>query len=393
MPVPQRCRNRRCRAHYRPGRNWRVHYGSYPTLAHGEVRRYRCRHCGTTCSDQTESIHYFAKRRLPLGAVWQTLLAGASLREIARRYGVSPMAAQVAVQRLGRQAMAAQLELLACLAPRRRLVFDGLRSATTSQDFPCDITTVVEPAGETVLTMEHTVFRRGGRLTPKQRRRRARKYARWKPAPGTMSADISRVVRELWAYLRPEGPPALRGVVIDTDEHPLYRAALARDAVSAHLRRCGLLAHVRTPGSAPRTRENRLFAVNYIDRLLRHRLREHTRETIAIGRHASLQMHRAWIFAVDHNLRRCWRVRQPARGVHAAQEAVAAEVATGLSRGLFRRRIRAVGSLEVPETIRRAWLCELPTPPIRWRRGQNGTSVTVPGFARRDLEEFYQQTI
>ena len=36
---------------------------------------------------------------------------------------------------------------------------------------------------------------------------------------------------------------------------------------------------------------------------------------------------------------------------------------------------------------------ELATPPLRWRVGQVGTSVTVPAYARRDLAEAYQQTI
>jgi hypothetical protein len=327
--------------------------------------------------------------------VWQSLLAGASLREIARRYAVSPMAVQAAVQRLGRQAMAAQLELLTALTPRPRIVFDGLRSATTSGDYPCDITTAVEPAGETILTMTHSLFRRGGRMRPAQRRRVVAKFARWRPQRGRMSADISLLVHELWDYLRPQeacgdhAPP--HRITVDTDEHPLYRAALTGDAAVRHFTRGGLFRHIRTPGSAPRTRENRLFAVNYADRLLRHRLREHTRETIAIGRHASLQMHRAWIFAVDHNCFRPHRVRRPRGGVHAVQGAVAPEVVRRITTGFFRRRIRPAGLREVPQTLRRVWLCELPTPPVRWRRGQTGTSVRVPAFARRDLAGDYQQ--
>jgi hypothetical protein len=372
-----------------------MRYGFYPTAAHGRVQRYRCRTCGSTCSTQSESLHYFAKRRLPLEAVWQLLLAGASQREIARRYRFSPMAVQAAVQRLGRQAMAAQLELLPVLRPRPRVVFDGLRSSICGQDYPCDITTVVEPGGETILTIEHTIFRRGGRMTPAQRRRRALRYARWRPAPGTMYADISRVVGELWDYLRPpetaDSAHRGRAATVDTDEHPLYAAALARSAVGTHLRGASLLRHITTPSTAPRSAANRLFAVNYVDRLLRHRLREHTRESFAIGRHASVQMHRAWIFAWDHNCRRPWRVRRPQAGVHAAREAVPAAAVRRLTAGFFRRRIRPEGEAGVPETIRRVWMCELPTPPIRWRTGQRGTTVTVPAFARRDLAGAYQQ--
>jgi len=382
MPIPRVCPNPQCPNHHTPTRRWRVPYGSYPTRAHGRVRRFRCRHCGATASTQSESLHYFAKRRLPLVAVWLSLLGGASQREIARRYRTSPMAVQGAVLRLGRQAMAGQLELLAALTPRAQLVFDGLRSCVTSGDFPCDITTVVEPEGETVLTMTHTIFRRGGTRTADQRRRSTAKYQRWRPQAGSMRADISQLLNELWEYLRPETES---GALLDTDEQPLYRALIAKDPRAAHFRRAGLFHHLRTPGSAPRTRENRLFAVNYLDRLLRHRLREHTRETFAIGRHAAMQMHRAWIFAWDHNAFRPHRVRRPYGGVHAAQSAVSAAFVARLTSEFFTRRIRprAVG---VPETVRRAWLCELQTPPVRWRRGQTGTSVVVPAYARRELE-------
>jgi hypothetical protein len=351
------------------------------------VRRVRCRACGATASWQTESLHYFAKRRLPLRAIWRSLLGGASLREIADRYSLSPPAVQHALQRLGRQAMAGHLCLLAQLRPRERLVFDGLRSYVVCKDYPCDITTVVEPTGETILTMEHTIFTRGGTVSEAQARRLCKRLQSWRPARGTMSGDISRVVSELWDYLRPGVP---RPAVIDTDEHPLYRPAIRHSVPARHFRPAGRLRHLRTPGSAPRTRENRLFAVNYADRLLRHRLREHTRGTIACGRHAVMQMHRAWIFAWDHNVHRPWRVRQPGQGVHAAQGAATAAAVAQLGRRFFTRRILPVET-GLPESIRRAWLCELPTPPVRWRKGQTGTGVRCPAYARRQLEAAVQQ--
>jgi hypothetical protein len=351
------------------------------------VRRFRCRHCGTTASTQTESLHYFAKRRLPLVAVWLSLLAGASQREIARRYRTTPMAVQGAILRLGRQAMAAQLELLAALAPQRRIIFDGLRSCLTSHDYPCDLTTAVEPDGETVLSITHTVFRRGGRRTPQQHRRSTAKYARWRPPAGSMRVSISLLLSEIWNYLRPQPHTT---ATLDTDEQPLYRALIAAHPSVAHFRRAGLLRHRRTPGSAPRSRANPLFAVNYIDRLLRHRLREHTRESFAIGRHAAMQLHRAWIFAFDHNAFRLHRVRNRNGGVHAAHGAVDAARLRALTTEFFTRRIRPQG-VGVPESLRQAWLCELPTPPIRWRRGQKGTSVLVPAYARRELAAAMQQ--
>jgi hypothetical protein len=393
MPSPSYCPNPACPNHYSAPRGWRVRFGSYCTAAHGRIQRYRCRTCGRTMGDQTESLHYYAKRRLPLRAVWVTLAGGATLREVAGRYGVSPMAIQNGVLRLGRQAMAAQSQLLSRLEGRSDLCLDGLRSFVSSQDYPCDITTVVDGPGETVLSMNQTITRRGGKMTEAQRKRNGEKMKRWRPARGEMTRDLSLVLDEIWDYLRPTfGHPA----IIDSDEHPLYSRLLDKDPRAQHFAAGRLFRHIQTAGSAPRTRENRLFPVNYVDRLLRHRVREHMRETIAFGRHATMQMHRAWLFAWDHNARRPWRVRQPWEGVHATHGGPEAPAAGApdwlqvLGRQFFSRRLRVLG-VTVPSSIRRVWTASLPTPPIRWRRAQSGTSVRVPGFALRDLAQAHQQ--
>lgn len=337
-------------------------------------------------SDQSESLQYFAKRRLPLRAVWTSLLGGASLREVARRYGVSPPTLQNAVLRLGRQAMAAHLYLLSRLSPCSCVVYDGLRSCVSSHDYPCDLTTVVEPQGQTILTITHCISRRGGTMSASQRRRVQRKTRVWTPQPGAMSRDISLLTHELWEYLRPlDGQPA----VIHTDEHPLYHSQLHRDLVARHYLCGGLLVHVRTASTARRTIDNPLFSVNYIDRLLRHRLKEHTRESIAIARQATLQMHRAWIFAYDHNCRREYRVRHPQWGTHAAQAAVTEKELKGMNREFFTRR-RRVEAVSIPETIRRVWMAELASPPIRWKVGQKGSSIRIPAYAIEDLNAPYQ---
>jgi transposase-like protein len=385
MPLPTHCSNPQCANYRNPPPRWFHRFGSYSTIAHGDVPRFRCTRCGRTLSCQTESVHYYAKRRLPLQQIHTSLLGGSSQRDLARRYHCSPMAIQNAVLRLGRQAMGYQAILCSHLNPRNRIVFDGLRSFVTSQDYPCDLTTTVDAAGETILTITHAVFRRGGTMTPVQRRRMNRKDARWRPPPGEVKRAIHLTCRELWDYLRPE---FTRTALIDTDENPMYRSVLRQDAVMGHFRSSKMVRHRRTPGSAPRTMANPLFPANYVDRLLRHRMKEHTRETIAFGRHATMQMCRAWLFAWDHNSRREYRVRRPEEGVHLGQGSVSAagcrQIAR-LNRSFFTRRVD-LAETAVADSIRRVWLNELTTPPVRWRVGQKGTSVRVPAFARRDLD-------
>lgn len=387
MPVPRNCPSITCQNHRMPKTGWRVRYGTYYTTAHGRVQRYRCCHCGATASTQTESLHYFAKRRVPLAAVFRTLVGGAAHREIAGRYGVSTMAIQNAVLRLGRQAMAAQLVLLTHIRPRSAVTVDGLRSFLTSQDYPCDLTTVVENEGEMILSIVHTISVRGGRRSASVNRRLRRKLSVWRPMRGSTSTTISWLFSELWDYLR---PTARCNAIIDTDYFPLYHALLLSDPVAVHLCAAGLLRHIRTPASAVRTIENRLFPVNYVDRLLRHRLKEHARETIAFARNATMQMHRAWLFAYDHNCRREHRVKRPADGVHAAKAAVPPPIIHELNRKFFTRRISPDG-VRLPESIRKVWCGQLDTPPLRWRAGQRGSSVRIPAYARRQVAEAYQQ--
>lgn len=226
-------------------------------------------------------------------------------------------------------------------------------------------------------------------MTDAQRKRYEMKNRVWQPSRGTYNADITLITDEIWDYLRSGyDSPA----IIDTDWHPVYYKALIRDWRAQHFRRMNLFMHLRTPSSAARTTRNRLFPVNYVDRLLRHRQKEHMRETIAGGRHASLQMHRSWLFAWEHNARRPWRVRRPQVGSHATRtsrrhpSAVDGIVLDRLHRGFFSRRIRLLGC-SVPLSLRRVWLAQLPTPPVRWRVGQAGTTVKTPSYAVRDLAQ------
>jgi hypothetical protein len=127
-----------------------------------------------------------------------------------------------------------------------------------------------------------------------------------------------------------------------------------------------------------------LFPVNYVDRLLRHREKEHTRETIAFGRHGTIQMHRAWVFGWNHNCVRPWREKQADEMTHAECAGVPSEPIRRLTESFYTRRYRVTGEA-IPESIREVFLARIATPPVRWKVGQKGTTVRVPGYAVRDL--------
>ena len=383
MPHPTVCRNPDCPNHASPPGSWYRLHGHYHTKAFGPVRRYRCKNCRRTVSHQTESTHYYSKQPLPLSRLSREL-SGRSMRDVAREFGVSSAVIRNNVLRLGRQCMAAQIHLLDQMKARKTVAFDGLRSFVTSQDYPCDITTVVDSDSQSILTMVHSIFRRGGNRTASQTTRIARKYAQWTPASRSMTRDISLLTKEMIGYLDLTGDaPA----VVHTDRHLIYYRVLQKGAAGACQRR-GVLRHQRTSSLLPRTTENPLFPVNYVDRLLRHREKEHTRETIAFGRHAVVQMHRAWIWAWDHNMQREYRVVKPELGTHVERGVMEKAGIRRIFRELWGRRLSVRGK-EVPETIRTVWCGALQTPPVRWRKGvaRERWKMRIPNYCIEDIRE------
>jgi hypothetical protein len=321
-----------------------VKAGTYFTLAHGRVQRYVCKGCGKWIGDQSESMHYYAKRRLDLREIFVRVRGGASLRDIGRELGCSRTAVANAVVRLGRQAMASHVELLSALELPADFAFDGLVSAVGSRDYASQIHTLMDRSVELVLAMTHAVSERGGVRTKAQQRRIKARRSIWRPAEGALAGSIALLVHELPRFA------GTRPISIHTDEHPLYAAVIEADLAMRWHAEQGRLEVKRTSSTLARTVANPLFAVNYVDRMIRHRMKEHTRESIALGRNATMQMLRMWLFAWDHNVRQPFRVRSLGSRPR-AMESGASEVVVGrLTREFFSRR-RSVRRRRVPRFV------------------------------------------
>jgi hypothetical protein len=79
-----------------------------------------------------------------------------------------------------------------------------------------------------------------------------------------------------------------------SDKHRAYPVAIRR------IRWCAV-EHETIDSRARRTRANPLFEVNCLDMLLRHCLKDHTRETIAFGKRRQHSIYRLAIFVVWRN--------------------------------------------------------------------------------------------
>ena len=379
MARPTHCTNPACRYLIGPRSGWKVRDGWYHSHCGGAIQRYRCRGCGTRLSDQSESIHYFAKRRLDLNHIFLRLRGGSSLRDIARSQHCSCATVSQALLRLGRQAMSAQISLL-CAAPgSRRVAFDALLSCVSSAHYPAHLHTLVDSDCELILAITHSITYRGARHTDTQRRRIAARKRTFSLPKGGLRDAVGLLVHELSGFTV-SGQP----LTIDTDRHPLYPRLLASDLALSHFSLYSPVIHRRTASTAPRTTENPLFPVNLVDRLIRHRLKEHTRETIAIARNATMQMHRLWIFAYDHNFCQPHRVASPSPLTRAHRYGVPDSKITAMRRCFFHRRID-LARLPVPESMRLVWTGQLLTPPLRWKTRQINFGPRMAQYTLRDL--------
>lgn len=386
MPKPRFCRNPDCPNAISHTSDWCSKNGSYQTLAHGEVQRWVCKECGCGCSNQTESMHYYAKRRLDLARVFSRLRGGSSLRDIGRELGYSRTAVANAVLRLGRQSMAAHIVSMLDIEFTGRLSFDGLFSALTSRDYTSQITVLGDKKHELIVTMAQATTERGGNRTEKQTKRMAAKRRVWHPDSTRLGESISMIVQELPRFASD------KPVTIDIDENPMYTKAIDADLAMQWLKDHDRLAVHRTPGTAPRTPLSPLAFVNHVDLMIRHRVKEHTRESIAIGRNAVMQMHRMWMFAWDYNARQPARVRLPGDVSRLEHAGVDPKTIRGLRKTFYTRRI-SLRLLPILRSIKEVWTGKLETPPVRWKIGQKRTGPTITQYALGDLRFVFPQGV
>ena len=301
------------------------------------------------------------------------------MRDIARGMHCSRSAIGSAVLRLGRQAMGSHALLLATSELRSaRLSFDGLQSSLTGADYPSQITTLGDSQTELLLAMSHCVTERGGTRSAAQAARIKLRRRVWRPSRLALTNSISLLVSELSRFL------SSAQVLIDTDMHPIYGSVIEGDLALQWFDSHQLLTVRTTSSRAPRTAANPLFLMNYLDRMIRHRLKEHTRETIAFGRNATLQMHRMWIFAWDHNFCQPMRVKPAVDRSRAEHAGFSGRTYSRLRREFFSRRV-ALHNVPFPLSMRQVWTAELETPPVRWKVGQKCRGPVIPCYALRDL--------
>jgi transposase-like protein len=342
---PPHCPRPTCPHHRNPSGRWWTKAGHFDRLARPRrIRRFRCRTCGRWFSTQTFDTTYWLKRPDIQRTIFRRLVECSGFRQVARGLDVVHSTVLRQSERIGRHCLLFHWRQRPRELPDEGLVLDGLQTFEYSQYWPCDFNLLIGARSHYLHAFTDAELRRSGRMTPRQRGRRARlERLHGKPEPRATELEVH-------ALLDLALPRGAR-VALDTDEHPAYPRALRR------LRERDV-EHRRTSSKAPRTPANPLWPANLADLLVRHSGGNHKRETIAFSKRRQSAAERLWAFLAWRNYLKPFSERAP-RGPTPAQRAgVAAERLTVAD--LFHRRVFP-SLVELPERLARYYVRDVAT--------------------------------
>lgn len=340
ISTPPFCPNPDCDAHHvPPDRRWWRPNGRYHTKMTGEVRRFRCTHCGRGFSEQTFHIDYFAKRRIDYAAMIAGLSSCCGIRALGRIYGVDHKTVMNKVMRFARQAMAAEAVITDQLSLAEDVVVDGFQSFWVSQYFPNNLHLLVGSDSQFVYAANGVTIRRSGRMSDAQKRQRAVLERRYRADPQALQQRFTEILERASALIA--SAPGTTRRRLRSDQHETYRRAVADHGAYSRLMELGRTAHYTVSSKEPRTTASPLFAVNYLDREMRKDLAEHVRESTRFSRSVHGTMDRLYSYLFMHNLRKPFRIncRSPERHItHADQAGVPGQLQRRVVADIYRRR-------------------------------------------------------
>ncbi len=352
------CPNPRCSAHRLdlPDSSWFYHYGYHATKAFGRVKRYKCKRCGRTFSDQTFLLNYWLKKSTNFASLGRQINSASSGNFVARHHRFSADSLRIRQDRLARNALFLQALFITAVLIDEPLVADGLESFVHNQYFPINLNILIGKRSEFLYYFTESHSRRKGTTTAAQKRRMKEVYV----DKSFEGSKISKMFRMLLEYIDERSrEPTL---VFHTDEHPVYRSEIRR--WNRDEKRQPKIEHQRTSSKKPRTRHNELFAVNYFDRLIRKDIPNHRRETICQARNDRNLLSRFAYYMVTHNFFKPYRVSSGARqetGTHAARVMPVSESLQQWKSRLHTYRFMR-SFVQLPEYFEDVWFRRTPTP-------------------------------
>lgn len=267
------------------------------------VPRFVCKACRRGFSQQSFAVSYYLKRPELTVPIARGVVNGAAHRQVARIVGCAPSTVTKRIARLGRHAqLLHQLCLAALPGLDEPLNYDDFETFTGTQYHPCGVGTSVGHNSWFVYGLGHAPHRRGGHLSPAQRRRQAR----WDRRGGKPVRDpyVHSLHRQFDVLI-----PKARGeqLLFISDDKKDYARAIERHPLGSQVLhriypnpKRGPKGSKRTPEA--RERDRAMFPIDTLHGFTRHSVKAHARETIAFGRRSEAQLERAQLFVVFRNL-------------------------------------------------------------------------------------------
>jgi len=260
------------------------------------IPRFCCKACGRTFSQQTFACTYYMKHPELLPVVAAGLNAGSAHRQIARTVGCAPSSVTRLSARLGRHSVLLHFSAFAALDTiREPVVLDHFESFVHSQHHPVGLGTPVGHNSWFCYGLDPAPHRRGGRLSPAQRRAAPRRA----PPRGSVVDSFRRMLDLLQSKIDEK-------LVLISDGHPAYRRGLVHHTAAGRIEHRVHRNPRRGPKGSPRSLEARqrdqaMFPVDLLHALWRHSCAHHRRETIAFARRVYSVMERGFLMLVWRN--------------------------------------------------------------------------------------------
>jgi hypothetical protein len=305
--LPPFCPRKTCPNHHTPTeKKWFHKIGWYETKASGRVKRFICRSCGKSFSEQTFRLSYYLHKKISFRDIFVRISSCSGIRALARSFQVTDKVISNRVGRLARQAMGMMASLRTSQRFSEHVAADGFESFIHSQYSPNNIHHLIGTESQYVYACDLAHIRRKGRMTEYQQRKRRRLEHKER-----LSGEIRTSFRRICHTLQDLALHTVK-LTLYTDEKQEYKAVLRENRYLD-----GKIIHRTTSARQARTFHNPLWPVNYYDRELRKDLSSMTRETTRWSQETNNCMERMYLYAGYHNFFKPFRIKQRGTKTHA----------------------------------------------------------------------------
>jgi hypothetical protein len=352
------CRNKDCPNHREENQppHWFSRRGYYKTKAFGRVQKYQCNTCGSYFSDQTYSLNYYLKRKTDFKSLAHHCNSNNSNGFIGRQLQLSTDSIRLRRDRLGRNALFVHCSLLESLSLNEPLVADGLESYTASKYFPNNLNVLVGKESQFIYGFTLSYFRRKGVMSKKQKKRAQKEYADKSFASSRLAPNFMQLLQFA------AGKAPSNQIVLHTDEHKTYQAQVK--LFNQASRRINLIHH-QTNSKHHRDTKNPLFAVNYLDRLLRKDCSMYRRETICFSRSSYNELLRMAFYLYSHNYCKPKRIGTQAKQIedrHYSETQIPEHQVQEYKNLIYEARFLVSKIKKIPRFFKKIWLKKMGTP-------------------------------